>query len=474
MRMSEGRADDHPFSGLLGGARGEAALAEIRQGLIGEGMEIPGAGGSNPLIYADYTASGRALEQVESFIMRQVLPIYANSHSEDSFCGRAITALRQTARDYIARAVNAGAEDAVIFTGAGATAAINKMAALLDLANAPRRPLVLTGPYEHHSNILPWRESGAEVMEIPPDADGGIDLAVLEAALHEQAGQRRIIGSFSAASNVTGLCSDVGAVTALLKRYGALALWDYAAAGPYLPVDMNPGEGAAPDAVFISPHKFIGGPGASGVLVLKRRVAALNRPSQPGGGSVAFVSPWGHDYLDDLVEREEAGTPNIIGDIRAALAFAVKEAVGTAVIGAREQAWIRRAMHRWGGNPALHLLGNDAVAARLPIFSFLVRDRGGDAVCHRAFARTLSERYGIQVRSGCVCAGPYGHRLLGIGREDSERLRRRILGGDDSARPGWVRLSLHYAMRSDTVDTIINAVDELARRFHENGMAVPA
>ncbi len=471
--MDKTSTDNHDFADVLGGVRGEDALAAIRQGLIGEGAKIPGEGGSHPLIYADHTASGRALMQVEDYILRRVLPFYANSHSEDSYCGRRITAMRRQARCFIARSVNAGDEDAVVFTGAGATAAINKTVELLDLGHDVRPPLVLIGPYEHHSNILPWRESAAEVVEIPADDRGAIDLDVLETVLREQAGRRRVIGSFSAASNVTGICSDVSAVTGLLKRHGALALWDYAAGGPYLPIDMNPADGAAPDAVVLSPHKFIGGPGASGVLVVKRHVAVLARPTRPGGGSVSFVSPWRHDYLDDLIGREEAGTPNIIGDIRAALAFAVKQAVGTDLIAAREQAWMTRAMRRWASHPALQLLGDDR-PGRLPIFSFLIRDAAGHAVCHRAFSRALSDRYGIQVRSGCVCAGPYGHRLLGIGKQESERLRQAILSGDDSARPGWVRLSLHYAMGVASVDAIIEAVDELARHFHDGTMAASA
>lgn len=454
--------DSHDFIDILGGARGEDALAAIRQGMIGEGADIPGAGGSHPLIYADYTASGRALMQVENYVLNRVLPIYANSHSEDSYCGRRITEMRHAARGFIANVVNAGDEDAVIFTGAGATAAINKMVGLLDLGQDSQPPLVVIGPYEHHSNILPWRESRAEVVEIPADDHGAIDLDVLESVLRKQAGSRRLIGSFSAASNVTGVCSDIAAVTGILKRYDALALWDYAAAGPYLPIDMNPADGAAPDAIFLSPHKFIGGPGASGVLVVKRNVSSLARPTRPGGGSVAFVSPWRHDYLDNLIEREEAGTPNIVGDIRAALAFAVKEAVGTDLIAAREQAWLCRALRRWTAHPALNLLGPER-KVRLPIFSFQIRDQAGHAVCHRAFSRALSDRYGIQVRSGCVCAGPYGHRLLGIDKRESERLRRKILSGNDNARPGWVRLSLHYAMGVAAVDTIIDAVDELAR-----------
>jgi len=454
-----------PFADILGGARGAAAIEKIRAGLIGEGMTFDGPYGPRTLIYADYTASGRALAQVEDYIRDEVLPSYANSHTEDSFCGRQTTRARERARAYIGQCLNAHDDDEVIFAGAGVTGAINKLVGLLGLQGAPEpgpRPLVLIGPYEHHSNILPWRESVAEVIEIDPDIETGIDLAHLEAELLAHADRPLVIGSFSATSNVTGVCTDVDAVTGLLKRYGALSFWDYAAGAPYLPMDMNPPGGPAKDAILVSPHKFVGGPGASGVLAVKRKVVTRTRPTAPGGGTVTFVSPWAHDYVGILHEREEAGTPNILADIRAALAFAVKEAVGHQVIGAREAALDRRAMAAWGDVPGLHLLGTEA-RHRLPTYSFLVQDEAGGTLHHQQVTRMLSDHFGIQARGGCVCAGPYGHRLLGISEGQSCAMRDAILHGDESGKPGWVRLSLHYAMDDATVEAILSGVRDLAR-----------
>lgn len=452
------------FTEILGGAHGAEAIDQIRAGLIGEGMSIDGPFGRRALVYADYTASGRALEQVEDYIRDDVLPIYANSHTEDSYCGRQTTRLREAARAFVGQCLNAGPEDEVIFSGAGVTGAINKLVGLLGLQGAPKpgpRPLVLIGPYEHHSNILPWRESVAEVIEIGPDDETGIDLAHLEAELVAHADRPLVIGSFSATSNVTGICTDVAAVTALLKRHDALSFWDYAAGAPYLPMDMNPAEGPAKDAIFVSPHKFVGGPGASGVLAVKKAIVPRTSPTAPGGGTVAFVSPWTHDYVSNLHEREEAGTPNILADIRAALAFAVKEAVGHELIADREATLDRRAMATWGDLPGLELLGTNA-RHRLPTYSFLLHDQAGSTLHHQLVTRMLSDHFGIQARGGCVCAGPYGHRLLGISEGESCAMRDAILHGDESGKPGWVRLSLHYAMDDATVEAILSGVRELA------------
>ncbi|MBO9449007.1 aminotransferase class V-fold PLP-dependent enzyme [Tropicibacter sp. R16_0] len=436
----------------------------LADGLIGETVLIPGLHGDVPLVYADYVASGRALRQVEDYVATHVLPFYANSHTEASYCGSYMTRLRRDARAEIARLVGATEEDAVIFAGSGATAGLNRLVSLMGLERADR-PVVLIGPYEHHSNILPWRESKAQVVEIPEGDGGGPDLAALETALIEHAAADLIIGSFSAASNVTGIITDPDPVTRLLKRYGALSVWDYAGGGPYLPMSM--GQGAVrKDAIVVSPHKFPGGPGASGVLVVNKGAVKRDCPSWPGGGTVSFVSPWRHDYSDDLSVREEAGTPNVIGDIRAALAFIVKDAVGAGAIAAREAKYNQMALDDWADNPHLTLLGTDA-AHRLPIFSFLVQDTSGAPVHQQLFTRMLSDIYGIQARGGCACAGPYAHRLLGIDREMSMALHADLEAGRELQKPGWIRLNFSYLMSEETVQFIIDSVNDLSRRTEE-------
>ncbi len=464
-------------------------VAQLRAGLIGEGTQISTPFGMKKLTYADYTASGRALRQVEDFIAEDVLPYYANSHTEASFCGAYTTGLREEARALIAAQVNAGADCSVIFTGSGATAAVNRLVALCGVADCGKTssatlanrfaalfhtgrqrakcpasaPAVFIGPYEHHSNILPWRESGAEVIEIAEAPEGGPNLTMLEDELKARSDRRLLIGSFSAASNVTGIITNVDAVTRLLKRYGALACWDYAGGGPYLPMDMNPGEGLEKDAIFLSPHKFPGGPGASGLLIVRNTAIRATLLTWPRGGSVAYVSPWAHDYLDSIIEREEAGTPNVIGDIRAALALMVKAAIGPDFIAKRDSELGARALAVWRKNSQIKLLGTDN-GNRLPIISFIIHDREGGYVHHELFSKMLSDVAGVQVRGGCVCAGPYGHRLLGVGRDQSERIREAVAAGDEIGKPGWVRLNFSYLMDDETAEKIIESVDMLAQK----------
>lgn len=436
----------------------------LRDGLIGENVLIPGLHGDVPLVYADYVASGRALRQVEDFVAQQVLPFYANSHTEASYCGSYMTRLRREARAEIARIVGARGEDTVIFTGSGATAGLNRLVSLLGVQEADRS-VVLIGPYEHHSNILPWRESKAQVIEIPEAPDGGIDLQALEDTLIAHTDADIVIGAFSAASNVTGIITDPDPVTRLLKKHGALSVWDYAGGGPYLPMDMGPAD-ARKDAIVVSPHKFPGGPGASGVLIVNGQAVHRTSPSWPGGGTVSFVSPWRHDYSDDLATREEAGTPNVIGDIRAALAFIVKDVVGTDEIARREAKYNQMALDGWGNNPNLTLLGTGN-AHRLPIYSFLVQNNAGDSVHQQLFTRMLSDIYGIQARGGCACAGPYAHHLLGIDRATSEELHASLSAGEEMKKPGWVRLNFSYLMSEETVQFIIDSVNELSRSTEE-------
>ncbi len=438
--------------------------SNLRDGLIGENVLIPGLQGDVPLVYADYVASGRALRQVEDYVAQNVLPFYANSHTEASYCGSYMTRLRREARAEIARLVGAREDDAVIFTGSGATAGLNRLVSLLGVEDADQ-PVVLVGPYEHHSNLLPWRESKALVVEISEADGGGVDLQALKDALEAHADADLLIGSFSAASNVTGIITDPEPVTRMLKAYGALAVWDYAGGGPYLPMGMGPAD-APKDAIVVSPHKFPGGPGASGVLILNQSVVQRRCPSWPGGGTVSFVSPWRHDYSEDLSTREEAGTPNVIGDIRAALAFIVKDVVGTEEIARREAHFNQMALDGWKGNPNLTLLGIEN-AHRLPIFSFLVHDNAGQPVHQQLFTRMLSDVYGIQARGGCACAGPYAHRLLGIDRAASEQLHAALSAGEEMKKPGWVRLNFSYLMSEATVQFIIDSVNDLSRRTEE-------
>ncbi len=444
-----------------------AGIDALRAGLIGSGAEFETPFGTRKLLYADYVASGRALCQVEEFVADNVLPFYANSHTEASFCGQQMTRMRGEARSIIADLTSCSPDCSVVFTGSGATAGLNRIVGLLNIAERVQggeRVAVLIGPYEHHSNILPWRESGAEVQELPEDAKGGVDLDALEKALTAFEGADLIIGSFSAASNVTGIITDPDPVSRILKRHGALSIWDYAGAGPYLPMDMNPGTDCSKDAIVFSPHKFPGGPGASGVMIVRDTVVHRNTPTAPGGGTVSFVSPWEHTYSDNVATREEGGTPNVIGDIRAALVMLVKDAIGSEFIQKQDNVLRQRLLSAWTGIPSIELLGQKPEAEALPIFSFRVRDKNQDLVHHQLFTRMLSDHLGIQVRGGCACAGSYAHRLLNLDRDQSKTLFRRLREGAEIEKPGWVRLNLSYLHSEEEIARIIGGVPALAAK----------
>ena len=452
--------------------------------------------GERMLLYADYTASGRCLLFVERYLMG-LQRCYANTHTEDDMTGRSMTHLLLEARQIIREALNAGPGGHVLACGTGATGAIDRLQHILGVALSPvtrrrvfealgpeaattarsrldqHQAVVFVGPYEHHSNEVSWREGLATVIPVNLASDGGIDLEHLEALLRDPAFQGRPrIGSFSAASNVTGMISPVHDIARRLHRHGAIACFDFAASGPYVRIDMGPGpdpDGGDPslDAVFLSPHKFIGGPGSPGILVFHERLYARDLPpTVAGGGTVEYVASHSHDFVSDIEEREQPGTPGVLQMLKAGLVFAIKESVGVERIHARELELTAQALERWGRVPRLEILGNPDPDRRVGIVSFNIRAPGGAYLHPKFLTSLLNDLFGIQSRAGCTCAGPYGHRLLDIDRSTSERYRAWVKRGCQGLKPGWCRLGFHYAMDDAEADFIVDAVEFVAREGH--------
>ena len=451
--------------------RKDVLMTRIRQGVIGKDTQITTPFGERLLTYADYTASGRSLDFIEDAIRQSVLPLYANTHTEANATGQQTTAFREQARDQIRTAVNASNEDLVMFCGSGATSAINTLITQLGLrqTSPTEKPniCVFLGPYEHHSNELPWRELDVDVIRIPESKEGGVCLSNLEQQLKANQG-KRLIGSFSAASNVTGILCDQDAITDLLHRYNALSFWDFAAAAPYVDIDMNPStdKKLAKDAIFFSTHKLIGGPGTPGILVVKKAIIENHKPSLIGGGTVSFVTPDDHTFLPIGERREEGGTPGIVESIRAGLVFQLKQTVGTATIEKREHELVEMIDNRWNNNPLIERLGHQE-ANRLSITAFRIKtgfDSLQESYLHHGFVTALlNDLFGIQVRGGCSCAGPYGHQLLNLDEECSIRIQEAIKEGEKLVKPGWVRFNLNYFLDDAEAHFILDAIDFIAQ-----------
>ncbi|XP_059431499.1 uncharacterized protein LOC132165007 [Corylus avellana] len=486
----------------------EEKLSWVRSQIIGGEAEIDSPSGKRRLTYADHTATGRSLLYIENFITHNVLPFYGNTHTCDSYVGDRTTKLVREASNYIKKCLGGGNDDSLLFCGSGSTGAIKKLQEIIGVAVTPilrervlkcltkeERWVVFVGPYEHHSNLLSWRNSLAQVVEIGLDDDGLIDMEALRLQLESyKHANRPILGSFSACSNVTGIYSDTRAIARLLHQYGGVACFDFAASGPYVEIDMRSGEMDGYDAIFLSPHKFLGGPGSPGILLMSNALYLLKSspPSTCGGGTVNYVNGFSEKhtvYKEEIEERENAGTPQIIQTIRASLAFRVKEYIGYQVIENKEQAYIHRALQRLLPNKNIWILGN-TTTKRQAILSFLIYSTtnstlGGlknnsreirdvlnmwgesgnkrDKPLHGPLvASLLNDLFGIQARGGCACAGPYGHVLLGVDDTYLLAFSDAVAKGYVGTKPGWARISFPYYMSEEEFEFILDALEFLA------------
>ncbi|MHB1272124.1 MAG: aminotransferase class V-fold PLP-dependent enzyme [Rhodanobacter sp.] len=452
----------------------EHYFAPYRANTVGHEQTFRSPYGEQRIVYADWTASGRLYQPIERMLLERFGPYVGNTHSESSETGRAMTLAYHEAHRVLKAHVNACPNDLIITMGTGMTGVINKFQRILglkapqglrrfvDIAQA-ERPVVFITHMEHHSNQTSWYETIADVVVVPPDRDGLVDLAALEALLHEHRDRAVKIGSFTACSNVTGVCTPYHAMARLMHRADGVAFIDFAASAPYVDIDMHPADPEEQlDAVLWSPHKFLGGPGSTGVLIFNRALYRNTVPDDCGGGTVNWTNPWGqYSFLDDIEAREDAGTPGFLQTIRAALAVQLKNQMGVAAMRRREEAIVPCVMDALQAIPGVRVLA-PLRRQRLAIFSFYV-----ESIHYNLIVQLLNDRFGVQARGGCSCAGTYGHYLLHVDPSLSHSITDRIDHGDLSEKPGWVRLSFHPSTTMADIDHAIHAVREIVAHVDE-------
>ncbi len=454
----------------------EKYFDQFRRNIVGINTEIVTPYGSRKLIYADWIASGRLYSPIEKRISDDIGPLVGNTHSESTSTGKAMTDAYHLAQKIVKRHVNAGDNDILLFTGTGMTSAIAKLQRLLGLKvpeqainycssshgtygnckEIPndKRPVVFLTHTEHHSNHTSWFETLADVVVLEPSADLTVNPEALKREIAKFADRPLIIGSFSSCSNVTGYYPPYYELAKIMHEHKGYCFIDFAASAPYVNIDMHPADrNCQLDAIFFSPHKFLGGPGSAGVLIFNKELYKNHIPDSPGGGTVKWTNRWGgYSYISDIEVKEDGGTPGFLQGIRAALAITLKEKMGIKKIQLREQELIKLTFSELSDIPGLHILASD-IKDRLGVFSFYV-----DNIHHNLFTSLLNDHFGIQVRGGCSCAGTYGHFLLNVDFKMSKEITDKIDAGDFSTKPGWIRLSLHPTMTNEELLLITRAI----------------
>ncbi len=464
----------------------ESYFNEFRKNIIGIDETFESPYGKMPVIYADWIASGRLYNEVEDRIKNLVGPWVANTHSESSETGTVMTHAYHLAHKIIKEHVNAGVNDVIITAGFGMTSVINKLQRILGLkipeqfkegylangfpsekienSGTLKRPIVFVTHMEHHSNHTSWLETIADVIVIEPDKYLRVDTKKLEELLEKYKDREIKIGAFSACSNVTGLSTPYHKLAGIMHRAGGICFVDFAASAPYTDIDMHP-EGEPEeylDGVVFSPHKFLGGPGSSGVLIFNSKLYHNKIPDNPGGGTVSWTNRWNHhNYITDIEAREDGGTPGFIQSMRTAMAIGLKNRMNVEKIAKREEELLKTAFIRMEKIKRLHILAGEH-KKRIGVISFYI-----DNIHHNLIIRILNDRFGIQIRGGCSCAGTYGHFLLHVTRSKSKQITEQINDGDLSLKPGWARLSLHPTMTDAELEYIMDALDALVINVEE-------
>jgi selenocysteine lyase/cysteine desulfurase len=449
----------------------EHLFATYRDNVVGRQQRFVSPYGEKRILYADWTASGRAYRPIEDCIQREMLPFVGNTHTGTTITGTYMSRAYEEAKAIIKRHVGATDEDALIFCGSGMTAAVNKLQRLLGL-RAPagmmapftpvaevQRPVVFVTHMEHHSNHTSWLETIALVEVIGCDADGRIDLDCFREQLKRHRHRPYKIAAVTACSNVTGIQTPYKDIARLIHEQGGFCFVDFACSAPYIAIDMA---AADLDAIYFSAHKFLGGPGTPGVLVFHKRIYHNPVPDHPGGGTVAYTNPWGERmYVDPIEQREDGGTPPFLQGIKAAMCIRLKEDMGVDNMLLREQEMCRLIFTRFARIRNVTVL-EGAIRDRLGVFSFIV-----EGAHYSLIVQLLNDRFGIQTRGGCSCAGTYGHKLLHVDKTRSRDIWSAIRSGNLLAKPGWIRLSIHPVMTDAEVMFIMDAIEQTAANFRK-------
>lgn len=423
----------------------------FRQHIIGLRQHFDSPYGLQRIIYADWTATGRGYYPIEQYLLQEILPFIGNTHTGTTITGSKMSDAYMAAKETIKAHVHANEEDVLLFCGSGMTAAVNKLQRMLQLQEA----VVFVTAMEHHSNHISWLETGAVVEVIGLTAEGLVDLWHFEQLLVKYKNRRFKIAAVTACSNVTGIYTPYYQIAGLVHAYGGYCFVDFACAAPYCKIDMHPeNDSTCLDAIYYSSHKFLGGPGTPGVLIFNRQLYSKAVPDQPGGGTVSYTNPWGERvYIEDIEVREDGGTPPFLMGIKAAMCIALKDEMGVERIQGRIKEMLAIVFRRLAGIKEIRVL-QENIQERSGVVSFIVT-----GVHYNLVARLLNDRFGIQVRGGCSCAGTYGHILLQVDKVQSYGIRQDIEAGKLSSKPGWVRLSLHPTMTDEEVNYIIDAIE---------------
>ncbi|MEO7991876.1 MAG: aminotransferase class V-fold PLP-dependent enzyme [Chryseolinea sp.] len=450
----------------------------FRDNTIGRGQTFDFPSGQKEIIYADWTASARGYRPIENYLQNEILPFFANTHTETTITGTLMTKAYEEAKVIIKDHVRANEDDILIFCGSGMTSAVNKLQRLMGIRipescmryavdgksleiDETLRPVVFVTSMEHHSNHISWLETIATVEIIDQTDDGNLDQEHFEKLLLEYQHRKNKIAAITACSNVTGIQTPYHKIAKLIHAHGGLCFVDFASAAPYVQMNMHPEEDdACLDAIYFSMHKFLGGPGTPGVLILNQKIYNNAVPDRPGGGTILYSNPWKErEYVKEIESREDGGTPPVLQGIKAAMCIRLKEAIGVANILQREEELLKIAFNRLSKmHDVIVLQGN--VRNRLGIISFLVA-----GAHYNLIVKLLNDKFGIQARGGCSCAGTYGHCLLKVDQTKSYKIRNAILSGDLSSKPGWIRISIHPTMTNQEIEFVMDAIESTASNF---------